>query len=56
MEDRRRKKSRHLHPTNRADLRNPEFIEIYNSQPWSEDISGYEITDATNYRIRQFFC
>ena len=36
-------------PTNRADLRNLEFIEIFNSQPWSEDISGYEITGEVNY-------
>ena len=31
-------------PTNRADLRNLEFIEIYNSQAWPEDISGYRLS------------
>ncbi len=36
-------------PTNRADLRNLEFIEIYNSQAWSENISGYEISGEVNY-------
>jgi hypothetical protein len=36
-------------PTNRADLRNLEFIEIYNSQTWSENISGYEISGEVNY-------
>ena len=36
-------------PTNRVDLRNLEFIEIYNSQAWSEDISGYEISGEVNY-------
>ena len=36
-------------PTNRADLRNLEYIEIYNSQPWPENISGYEIAGEVNY-------
>jgi len=38
-----------FNPTNRADLRNLEFIEIYNSQAWSENISGYEISGEVNY-------
>jgi hypothetical protein len=37
------------HPTNRADGRNLEFIEIYNSQPWFEDISGWRISGAIDY-------
>lgn len=36
-------------PTNRADLRNLEFIELFNSQPWAEDISGYRISGEVDY-------
>ena len=36
-------------PTNRVDLRNLEFIEIYNSQAWAEDISGYKISGEVDY-------
>ncbi len=38
-----------FNPTNRADLRNLEFIEIYNSQAWPEDISGYRISGEVDY-------
>jgi hypothetical protein len=37
------------HPTNRLDGRNLEFIEIYNSSPWAEDLSGYRISGAADY-------
>jgi hypothetical protein len=37
------------HPTNRADGRNLEFVELYNSQEWSEDISGYRLTGEADY-------
>ncbi|HEX3717620.1 MAG TPA: lamin tail domain-containing protein [Verrucomicrobiae bacterium] len=33
-------------PVARADTNNCEFIELYNSQPWFHDISGYQITCA----------
>src|SRR5262249_43871819 len=31
-------------PAPRADNNNVEFIELYNSNPWFEDIGGYQIT------------
>ena len=31
------------HPVDRADGKNLEFIEIYNSSPWAEDLSGYQL-------------
>ena len=37
------------HPTNRVDGRNLEFIEIYNSNPWVEDVSGYRISGDADY-------
>ncbi|HEX5221861.1 MAG TPA: lamin tail domain-containing protein [Verrucomicrobiae bacterium] len=37
------------HPTNRADGRNLEFIELYNSNPWAEDLSGYRISGDADY-------
>lgn len=37
------------HPKTRSDGRNLEFIEIYNSQPWFEDISGWKITGSVNF-------
>jgi hypothetical protein len=41
----------HYHPRDRADLRNLEFIEIYNSQSWAEDLSGCRITGEVNYNF-----
>lgn len=39
-------------PAARADTNNCEFVEIYNSQPYFHDISGYQITCADmNYRF-----
>src|ERR1043166_3659640 len=37
------------HPTNRVDGKNLEFIEIYNSQPWFEEIGGWRISGAIDY-------
>src|SRR4051812_4510872 len=37
------------HPTNRTDGRNLEFIEIYNSQPWFEELGGWRISGAIDY-------
>ena len=39
----------HYHPQDRVDLKNLEFIEIYNSQAWAEDLSGCRITGEVNY-------
>ncbi|MCX8156916.1 MAG: lamin tail domain-containing protein, partial [Verrucomicrobiae bacterium] len=39
----------HYHPPTRADGRNAEFIEIFNSNPWPEDLSGYYLSGAINY-------
>jgi hypothetical protein len=37
------------HPTNRADGKRLEFIEVYNSQPWFEEIGGWRISGAVSY-------
>mgnify|MGYP003345615171 CR=1 FL=1 len=37
------------HPTNRLDGRNLEYLEIYNSQPWFEEIGGWRISGAVDY-------
>ncbi len=37
------------HPTNRTDLRNIEFIEVFNSNPWFEEMGGYRISGAIDY-------
>ena len=33
-------------PAPRTDGKNLEFIELYNSNPWFQDISGYQLTCA----------
>ena len=38
-------------PAARADGRNLEFIELYNSNPWPEDVSGYRLSGAVDYII-----
>ncbi|HON07026.1 MAG TPA: lamin tail domain-containing protein, partial [Verrucomicrobiota bacterium] len=40
-------------PPIRSDGRNLEFIEIYNSQPWFEEIGGWKITGSINYTFPQ---
>jgi hypothetical protein len=37
------------HPTNRTDGRNIEFIEIYNSQPWFEELGDWRVSGAVDY-------
>jgi hypothetical protein len=37
------------HPRDRSDGRNLEFVEIYNSNPYFEDVSGYRLTGDLNY-------
>ena len=37
------------HPADRADGKNLEFIEIYNSNPWTEDLSGHCISGDVGY-------
>ena len=44
-----------FHPTNRVDLRNVEFIEIYNANPWFEELGGYQIDGAVSYTFPSNF-
>ena len=37
------------HPLPRADERNIEFVEIYNSQEWAEDLSGYRLEGQVEF-------
>ncbi len=37
------------HPTNRADGRNLEFVELFNSNPYYEDISGYRLSGDVDF-------
>ncbi|MBI1840159.1 MAG: lamin tail domain-containing protein [Verrucomicrobia bacterium] len=37
------------HPPQRGDGRNLEFIEVYNSNPFPEDLSGHQIAGDVNY-------
>jgi hypothetical protein len=41
----------HYHPRDRTDLKNLEFIELYNSQPWQEDLTGFRITGEVAYEF-----
>jgi hypothetical protein len=36
-------------PAPRSDGRNLEFIELYNSQPWFQDLGGYRLTGAIEF-------
>ncbi|MGC3959439.1 MAG: lamin tail domain-containing protein [Verrucomicrobiota bacterium] len=38
-------------PADRPDGRNTEFIELYNSNPWPEDVSGYRLAGQIDYVI-----
>jgi hypothetical protein len=38
-------------PADRTDGRNTEFIELYNSNPWPEDVSGYRLAGQVDYVI-----
>ncbi|MFM7183006.1 MAG: lamin tail domain-containing protein [Verrucomicrobiales bacterium] len=37
------------HPATRVDGRNLEFIELYNTNPWPEDLTGWRISDDVDY-------
>lgn len=37
------------HPAQRFDGRELEFIELYNSQPWAEDISGWRLSGEVDF-------
>ncbi|MDB6030496.1 MAG: CotH protein, partial [Verrucomicrobiales bacterium] len=37
------------HPTNRLDAKSLEFIEIYNTQPWYEELGGWRISGAIDF-------
>ncbi|MEO6436045.1 MAG: lamin tail domain-containing protein, partial [Tepidisphaeraceae bacterium] len=39
----------HYHPPARPDGRNLEFIELYNSNPWIEDLAGYRLTGDIDF-------
>lgn len=39
------------HPKDRADSVNLEFVEIYNSNPFAEDISGYRFSGSFDYTL-----
>lgn len=39
----------HYHPPPRLDGRNAEFIELFNSQPWAEDISGFRLSGSVDF-------
>lgn len=39
------------HPIKRDDGRDLEFIEVFNSQPWYEDISGYALTGEVSFKF-----
>jgi hypothetical protein len=41
-------------PTNRLDARSLAFAEIYNSNPWPEDLSGYYLTVPTGNTLFRF--
>ncbi|HMJ88214.1 MAG TPA: lamin tail domain-containing protein, partial [Candidatus Acidoferrum sp.] len=43
------------HPTNRADGKNIEFIEVYNTLPWFEEMGGYRISGAVNFTFPSNF-
>lgn len=38
-----------FHPPARLDGANPEFIEIYNSQEWAEELGGFRLTGAVEF-------
>ncbi|MDA7680206.1 lamin tail domain-containing protein [bacterium] len=41
----------HYHPRPQDDGLNLEFIELYNSQPWAEDLSGHRISGDVDYHF-----
>ena len=41
----------HYHPAPREDGKNLEFIELYNSQPWTEDVSGWRLAGDVEFTL-----
>ena len=39
------------HPPARVDGLNGEFVELHNSQPWAEDLSGYRLSGAVDFEF-----
>ena len=39
------------HPSERVDGLNGEFVELHNSQPWAEDLSGYRLSGAVDFEF-----
>lgn len=39
----------HYHPPTRMDGRNLEFVELYNSNPWIEDLAGWRLTGDVEF-------
>ncbi|MFO1490057.1 MAG: lamin tail domain-containing protein [Kiritimatiellia bacterium] len=39
----------HYHPRDRADLRDLEFIELYNTEPWPRTLDGFRISGEVSY-------
>jgi hypothetical protein len=39
----------HYHPLPRTDSNNVEFVELHNTQPWMEDISGFRLSGAVEF-------
>ncbi len=39
----------HYHPPARVDGKNLEFIELYNSNPWIEDLAGFRLTGDVDF-------
>jgi hypothetical protein len=43
----------HYHPRSRTDGRNLEFVELFNSQPWAEDVSGFRLSGEVEFAFPQ---
>ena len=41
----------HYHPAAREDGKNLEFIELYNSQPWTENVSGWRLAGDVEFTL-----
>ncbi len=39
----------HPHPPTRLDAKNVEFLELYNTNPWPEDLTGWRISGDVNF-------
>ena len=41
----------HYHPAAREDGKNLEFIELFNSQPWTENVSGWRLAGDVEFTL-----